>query len=477
MPQNQNNMNALYKHSIFGLFVVLFLSACGIIDHYEAPKVSDKTAETLFRDHSTKDSSSLADVSYRTFFQDELLQQYIDEGLKNNLNLQIALQNIAIAQASFKQSKQALLPSLYVDPNVTLSKQSKAALNLPPTVNINLRTTTVQLPVGTSWELDVWGKLASAKRSAFASYMQTEATVQATQTQLVATIASYYFQLMALDKQLSITEQTIALRQKDVEALRAMKEASLINGANLAQNEANLYAAEVSLPALRMTIRETENALSVLLGRTPGELPRNTIDQQTFTVDMATGFPLLLVQNRPDVAAAQFRFQSAFEATNVAKASFYPSFNITGRTGLAALTTNTLGANAFFASLVGDLMQPIYNKGVNRANLKRAQAQQQQAQLQFQQQLLVAGSEVSNALFSYETAKEKQTKRELQIKALEQSVSFTKELLTYGSNTNYTDVITAEQSLLNAQLSGVSDQLQQHLALIELYRALGGGKE
>lgn len=461
--------------TIFALAMVL--SACKIIQPYQKPTSNSNVEKALYREHTATDSSSLAMVSYRQFFKDELLQKYIEEGCKNNLNIGVALENIAIAQASFKQSKQALLPSLYVDPNVTFSKQSKAALNLPPTVNINLRTTTVQLPIGTSWELDVWGKLSSAKRSAYAQYMQSTAAAQATQTQVVASIATYYFQLMALDKQLQITEQTIELRKKDVEALKAMKEASMINGANLAQNEANLYAAELTIPELKLAIRETENAMSTLLGRVPGTIERSKLDEQVFDVPLATGYPLQLVQNRPDVAAAQFKFQSTFESTNVARASFYPSFNITGRTGLAALTTNTLGAGAFFVSLVGDLMQPIYNKGTNRANLKRATAQQNQALFQFQQQLLVAGSEVSNALFRYETASNKQTIRKQQITALEKSVDFTKELLTYSSATNYTDVILAEQNLLNAQIAGVNDQLQQQIAVIELYRALGGGKE
>lgn len=468
-------MKAMKKQLIIPIVMLVLVSSCKIVRPYQEPEISQPVQQQLYRDQHQKDTVSIAGIPWKQFFQDSTLQGYIEEGLSNNYSMRTALENIAIAQASFKQSKQALLPSLYFDPNFTFNQQSKAALNFPSTVNIKLRTSTLQLPVGTSWEIDIWGKLASSKRAAMADYLQTEASTKAVQTQLIADIATYYYQLLAYKNQLSITQQTILLREKDVVALREMKSASLINGAALAQNEANLYAASVSIPELQQRIRETENALSVLLGRVPGPIACGNMDEQTETSPLTVGIPLYMIQNRPDVAAAQYAFQSAFESTNVAHANFYPSLTITGKSGLSALTTNSLGANAFFLSLVGDLMQPIYNKGINRANLKRAEARQQQALFTFQQTILVAGREVSDALYAYEICGTRTSIRQKQITALAQSVDFTKELLTNNSATNYNDVITAEQALLSAQLSAVNDQLQKKLALVSLYHALGGG--
>lgn len=464
------------KKSIIYLLIGVFLvSSCKITHRYDAPALGETTEKQLFRDAPNADTTSLGTIPWNQFFQDELLLSYIEEGIRSNPNYLVALQNIAISQAAFKQSKQAYLPSIFADPTVTFSKQSKAAINLPPTVNINLRTTTVQLPIGASWELDIWGKISSAKRAALANYMGTQAAAQATKTQLVAAIAGHYFQLMALDEQLKITEQTIELRKQDVEALKLMQEASMLNGAALALNEANLHAAEVSLPEIKQRIRETENALSILLGRVPGPIVRNTLQEQQLSPVIAIGIPLHLIKNRPDVAACEFEFQRAFEATNVARTNFYPALSLNGRAGLSALTTNSLGVNAFFGTLVANLMQPIYNKGINTANLKRAKAQQEQALLSFQDAVLRAGAEVSDALYAHQNIEERREIRKQQVQALQRAVEYTKELLKYDSKTNYTDVITAEQALLQAQLSEINDQFQQHLALIELYRSLGGG--
>lgn len=460
---------------ILALALTLVLSACKILKPYEKPEVNSKVQQELYREGATTDSMTLATVPWQELFSDVKLQALINEGLANSYDLKLALERVVQSQAVFRQSKQAWLPSLFVDPTVTLNHQSKAALNFPSTVNINLRTTTVQLPVGASWELDVWGKLKSAKRSALASFLQAESSARAVKTQLIASIASTYYQLLALDKQLEITQQTIAMREKNVEAVSAMKDANLVNGTSLAQNEANLYAAKVTIPDIQQAIRETENALCLLIGRVPSGIDRGNIEAQVMYTELKIGLPMQLLANRPDVEAAEMQFRSAFEKTNVARASFYPTISLTGRSGLSALTTNSLFANAFFFSLVGDMMQPIYNRGVNKMNLRTAKSTQQQAFLNFQQTLLTAGNEVSNALYAYNTSLEREEIRLKQIEALQRTVDYTKELLTFSSNTNYTDVILAEQNLLTAQLSGVNDRLLKLTAVIQLYRALGGG--
>jgi multidrug efflux system outer membrane protein len=450
---------------------ILSLSAC-VTTKYNRPEVK---SDNLYRDSKTVDSTTIATLPWRDIFGDAALQTLIEQGIKENLDLKQAIERIKIAEATLAQSRAAFLPSLQGDVSVTDAKQSKAALNFPAGVNINLETQTYRAQLSTSWEADIWGKLSSAKRSAYASLLQTDAAKRAVQTQLIANIANAYYNLLALDKQLAITEQTIKSRTKGVETIKALKEGAVVNGAAVVQSEANLYAAEVTLPDLKRSIREVENALSVLTAGSPGSITRTSLDTQTPYNDLKTGVSAQLLQNRPDVQAAEFSFRAAFENTNVAKTYFYPALTLTASGGLSSLQLKDFFSNAVFYNLVGGLTQPIFAKGQNKARLTTAKAQQQIAFYVFQQTLLTSGQEVSNALFAYQTATQKEETRAKQIASLTKAVDFTQELLRYTSTTNYTDVLTSEQSLLAAQLNGVNDKLQKLQAVVNLYRALGGG--
>lgn len=452
-------------------FSVLVLSAC-INQKYTGPAAN---ADKLYRDQKDADTATIANLPWRDLFSDPTLESLIEMGLAQNLDLKQAIERIKIAEASLQQSRSALLPNLQADVSVTDAKQSRAALNFPPGININLETQTYRAQLSTSWEADIWGKLSSAKRSAYASLLQSDAAKRAVQTQLIANIANTYYNLLALDKQLAITLETIRVRKVNVDAMKALKEAARVTGAAVVQSEANLYAAEVTLPDLRRSIRENENALSVLLANAPAAINRSSIDSQTPFSDLKTGVSAQLLQNRPDVQAAEFAFRASFENTNVAKAFFYPALTLTAGGGLSTLQLRDFFSQSVFYNLVGGLTQPIFARGQNKARLKTAEAQQQIAFLAFQQVLLTSGSEVSNALYSYQTASEKQETRAKQIASLTKAVDFTQELLRYSSATNYTDVLTSEQSLLAAQLNGVGDQLQKLQAVVNLYRALGGG--
>ena len=467
-------MNSSYNKSyiIIGL-TVLSLTAC-VSQKYERPAVN---SNGLYRDNTTTDTTTIADLPWKTLFADATLQTLIQQGLNENLDLKQAIERIRIAEATLYQNRMALLPSLSADLSVTDAKQSKAALNFPPGVNINTETQTYRAQLSTSWEADIWGKLSSAKRSAYASLLQTDAAKRAVQTQLIANIANTYYNLLALDKQLSITEQTVGIRQRDVETMKALKEGAVVNGAAVVQSEANLYAAQVTIPDLKRNIKEAENALSVLLGKGPGAIERSNLDAQQVYSSLQTGVSAQLLQNRPDVQAAEFAFRAAFENKNVAKAFFYPSLTLTANGGLSTLDVKNFFDNSIFYNLIGGLTQPIFNKGQNKARLKTAEAQQQQAFYSFQQSLLTGGQEVSNALFAYQTAAEKETVRARQIASLTKAVDFTKELLRYSSATNYTDVLTSEQSLLAAQLNSINDRLQKLQSVVNLYKALGGGSK
>jgi len=464
-------MKLRYKYSILIGFTILTLNAC-VTKKYERPQVN---SEGLYRDKNTTDTTTMADLPWKTLFSDTTLQSLIQRGINENLDLKQAIERIKISEATLRQSRAAFLPSLQADVSVTDAKQAAAALNFPAGININLETQTYRAQLSTAWEADIWGKLGSAKRSAFATLLQSDAAKRAVQTQLIATIANSYYTLLALDKQLAITEQTIKIRRQDVETMKALKEGAVVNGAAVVQSEANLYAAEVTLPDLKRSIKEAENALNIALAQAPGTVNRTTLDQQVAFSNLQTGVSAQLLQNRPDVIAAEFGFRAAFENTNVAKTYFYPALTLTAAGGLTSLQLSNFFDNSIFYNLVGGLTQPIFAKGANKARLTTAQANQQIAFYTFQQTLLTGGQEVSNALYAYQTAEEKEVTRAKQIASLTKAVDFTKELLRYSSATNYTDVLTSEQSLLTAQLSGINDKLQKLQSVVNLYRALGGG--
>lgn len=464
--------NGSKKGLLAAAALLTIFSACKVSQTYERPNL---ITEGLYRNQQGTDSLNIAARTWQSMFNDPVLKGLIQEGLQHNLDLKNAIENIVQAEAILRQSRLALLPTLDASANVTRAKTSEASLNFRNGVNIRTLTTTHRLQLSTSWEADIWGKLSSAKRAALNSYLQTDAARRAVETQLIADVANTYYTLVALDRQLEITELTLKKRIESVETLRELKEGAVVTGAAVVQAEANRYAAEVTIPDLKLNIRQTENALSVLLGRAPGMIRRNKLaDQQPFA-NVAIGMPAQLLQNRPDVQAAEFALRASLEDVNVARSFFYPALTLTASGGFSNLSLRDFFKNALFYNLVGGLTQPIFAQGANKARLTRAQSIQAQTLNNFQFALLNAGQEVSNALYAYQAAGEKEVSRIRQIEALQKSVAFTEELLRYSSATNYTDVLTSEQALLQAELSGVSDRLQKLQAVVDLYRALGGG--
>lgn len=308
-----------------------------------------------------------------------------------------------------------------------------------------------------------------------ASFLKTEAATRAVQTQLISDIAESYYNLLALDAQLAITKVTLENRKKDQETMKLLKNSAIVDGAAVVQSTASRYEIETTIPDIELYILEAENALSILLGRTTGTIERGSIEEQVSYTDLNIGIPAALLKNRPDIQEAELAFRSAFENVNMAKSYFYPSLTITANTGISSLSLKDFFDNSVFYNLIGGLTQPIFKNGENKARLKINQSLQQQAFYNYKLAWLSAGGEISNALFSYQKAKEKQVSRTHQISALEKWVEFTQALLEYTSTTNYTDVLTSQNNLLSAQLNSVSDKQQELQAVIKLYRALGGG--
>lgn len=457
----------VFTYLMIFLSSVLMISSCKVTQTYQPPAIS---ATGLYRGSVSSDTNTIANLKWSQVFTDAPLQRLIAEGITKNLNLQMAYTRIQQAEAYYSQSRAAFLPTLNANAQVTESK-----LSAVQGFGIRTSATQYQLGLSSSWEVNIWGKLSSARRASLASLMQSGAAAKAVQTGMVASIANYYYSLLALDKQLTITEETVKYWDTTVTTMRALKEAAVVTGAAVVQSEASRYAAEVTIPDLKQNIREIENALSIVLSRPPGNIIRSNIDNQTSVTLLQTGVPAQLLSNRPDVQEAEYNFRYSFEQTNLARTYFYPSLTITGSGGLSSLSIRTFfNSTSVFASIAAGLTEPIFNGRANRTRLEAARAQQQEALLSFQNTLLIAGQEVSDAMSLYQTALDKMMVRTNQLNALQKSVEYSRELLRYGS-ANYIEVIQARQSLLGAELSRVNDHLQQLQAIVNLYRSLGGG--
>jgi multidrug efflux system outer membrane protein len=457
----------LFRFIYITTAMLLLFTSCKVTRPYERPAVS---TSGLFRDVNQADTASIGTLHYTEIFTDTILQRLIAAGIARNPDLRIAYTRIQQAQATFLQSRAAFLPSLDANVGITTSRLSEAQ-----GFGIRTRATQYQIGLSSSWEADIWGRLRSNRRASLANLLQSEAGARAVQTSLVANIANFYFTLLALDEQLAITRQTVVNWDTTVQTMRALKEAARVTEAAVVQSEAQRYAAEVTIPDLLQSIRETENALSILIGNVPDRINRSRLEDQRPLATLQTGVPAQLLANRPDVQQAEFNFRYLFELTNVARTAFYPSLVITGSAGPSALAIgNLFNPGALAASIGAGLTQPIFNRRLNRTRLEIAAAQQQEALLNFQNALLNAGREVSDALSLYQTAVEKRGIRTNQMTALTRSVEYTQELLQFGF-ANYTEVINARQSLLQAELGTINDYLQQLQASVDLYRSLGGG--
>jgi multidrug efflux system outer membrane protein len=460
------------RYFLLAVAGILIAASCKVSQQYKRPNV---TADNLYRDSSATDTNSMANLPWRSLFSDTVLQNLIQEGISNNLNLRTAVLKIAEANATLKEAKAAYFPTLSAGATVTKAKASQAAQTFPAGLGIDLNSTTYQAQLSASWTVNVWGQLSSLKRQAIAQFLESDASKRAVQTALVASIANDYYTLLSYDQQLAITQQTVKNDIQDVETNKSLLKADVVTGAAVVQSEANRYAAEITIPDLESEIRQTENALCILLGRAPGQIKRLTLAEQVPVETLNAGISTQLLKNRPDIQQSEFAFMAAFENTNVAHSYFYPTLTITAEGGFSTLQLKDFFNNSIFYNLVGGLTQPIFNQGQNKARYRIANAQQLEAFNTYQQSILTAGQQVANDLFSYKQAVKKADLRKKELDALEKSVDYTKQLLTYSSATNYTDVLTSEQSLLAAQLAGVSDRLQQLQAVVNLYTDLGGG--
>ncbi len=446
------------------------LSSCGIYNKYERPDVNvsgivrDVTSATDTL--AVTDTTSFGNLPWRNVFTDPQLQSLIEQGLAHNTDLLNAALNVKMVEAQLTAAKLAFVPSFTFSPQGTISSWDG-----------NKATKTYSLPINASWSIDLFGNLLNQKRSAQMALLATKDYQLVVKTNLIANIANAYYTLLMLDKQLEIVDNMTTLTKDTWDMMKLQKELNNAKETSVQSAEANYYSVLAQAADLKRQIRETENSLSLLLGQPAQTIARGKLENQSLPTEFSTGVGIQMLNNRPDVHYAEMTLAQCFYDTQAARSKFYPNITISGS---GAFTNNSGGGivnpGKWLLQAIGSLVQPIFQNGQLVAGLKVAKAQQEQAFNTWQQAVLSAGSEVSNALVLYNSSDEKSKLEQKQIESLTKNVQYTKDLFSMGSST-YLEVITAQQSLLNAELSKVQDDFYKMQAVVNLYYALGGGRE
>lgn len=446
------------------------MSSCGIYNKYERPDVN---VEGIVRDVTSNtdtlavtDTASFGNLPWRSVFTDPQLQTLIERGLEHNVDLLNAALNVKMVEAQLMAAKLAFVPSFTFSPSGTISSWdgSKA-------------TKTYSLPINASWSIDLFGNLLNQKRSSQMALLATKDYQLVVKTNLIANIANAYYTLLMLDKQLEIVDNMTTLTKDTWDMMKLQKELNNAKETSVQSAEANYYSVLAQAADLKRQIRETENSLSLLLGQQAQAIPRGKIEDQSLPTEFSTGVGIQMLNNRPDVHYAEMTLAQCFYDTQAARSKFYPNITISG----SGAFTNSSGAGIvnpgkWLLQAIGSLVQPIFQNGQLVAQLKVAKAQQEQAYNTWQNAVLSAGSEVSNALVLYNSSDEKSKLEQKQVESLTKNVQYTKDLFNMGGST-YLEVITAQQSLLNAELAKVQDDFYKMQAVVNLYYALGGGRD
>ncbi|MFP3595513.1 efflux transporter outer membrane subunit [Chryseobacterium sp. SIMBA_029] len=463
----------IIKGITFSVAILAAVSSCMARKEYERPK--NVVDEKLFRtDMLPSDSTNMADVSWKEIFTDPILQGHISKALENNLDIRIALQSITSAEAYLKQSKAAYEPTLTVGPGYTFQTQS---LNTQTGKLFGDRRYINQIDITASigWEADIWGKLKAQEKAQLATYLGTVAAHKAVKSDLVASVASAYYQLLTYDAQKRIIAETIAVREKNLETTKALKLSGTVTEVAVQQSEALVFNAKSLLIDTDTQIQLLENTMSLLMGVPSNSIERSTLESQNIPIDLKLGYPAQLLANRPDVMRAEYNLMNAFELTNSAKAQFYPTLKLTGSGGIQSLDIDHLfSVNSLFASVVGGLAQPILNKRAIKTNYDVSLANQETAYLNFRKAVLTAGKEVSDAIRVFSVQDSYIDLKRKELDAYKKSVDYSQELVNYGM-ANYLEVLNASVNSLNAELNISNAEYSKMKAGIDLYQALGGG--
>lgn len=452
------------KQIIIAAVVLILTGSCSTYKKYSRPE--EVSTNNLFgEDVAVTDTFTAASIPWHEFFTDSKLRTLIDTALENNSDLRIASLRVEQAEATLSAARLAYLPGVSLNPQGGISSYAG-----------DKAVKTYSLGLSADWEIDISGRITNEKRGAFANLQQQKSYQKAVTTQLIATVANSYYNLLALDQQLSISQKSLEAWDEIIRTLEVRKTVGEGHQASIAQAKASRLEVENTVLSLSQQIKTQENSLCTLLGWTPRRIDRSELKSQIFPDDIAVGVPLQLLDNRPDIRQAEYALQSAFYSTNVARSAFYPSLTLSGTIDW----TNNSGATIanpgnWLLNAIGSLVQPLFNRGRNVANLKIAKAQQEEALITFQQKLLEAGAEVNDALSQWQNAEQRLNVSARQIEALEDAVKSTRLLMTYSESSSYLEVLTAQQTLLSAQLTETQETFDKIQGVIKLYHALGGG--
>ena len=450
---------------------LLLLASCGLYNKYERPDVN---TAGLFRDVQsdvdtlvTNTDENFGNLPWREVFTDPQLQALIEKALENNTDLRNAALNVQMMEDMLKVAKLAFLPSVAVAPQGTISRVMTDGASA---------SKTYQLPISASWNVDLFGNILSQKRSAQIQLLATKDYRVAVQTSIICGIANLYYTLMMLDEQLAIVTDMEGLVKETWDMMKLQMNLGRARSTSVQSAEASYYQVQAQGVDLRRQIREIENSMSLLLNEAGHRIDRGTFYNQSLPAKFAAGVGIQLLTNRADVHAAEMQLAQCFYDVETARSRFYPNITISGN----AMFTNNLGAvvnpGKWLLSAVGSLTQPIFQHGQIVAGLKVAKAKQEQAFNTWQNTILKAGNEVSNALLAYNSSQDKSVLDEKQVELYKQNVEDTRKLYT-SKGTSYLEVIQAQSSLLNARISKVSDDFSKMQAVVNLYQALGGGSK
>ena len=444
------------------------LTGCGALHSYERPDVNTRG---LIRDNvsltdtlvASADSLNFGNLPWRSVFTDPQLQTLIQQALDNNVDMLNAALNVRMAETQLKLARLAFLPQFTFSPSGTIASWDG-----------NAATKTYQLPIAASWTTDLYGNLFSQKKSAQVQLLGMKDYQVMVQTNIVAAVANMYYTLLMLDKQQEILNDMIGLTKDTWDMMKLQMDLGRARSTSVQSAEANYYSVKAQAVDMQRQIREVENSLSLVLGQPAQTIARGKLENQSLPSEFSTGIGLQLLANRADVHYAEMNLAKCFYDIEAARSRFYPSLTITP----SATFTNNAGAvvnpGKWLLSAVGSLTQPIFMRGQLTAGLRVAEMQYEQAYNSWQNVVLKAGSEVSDALVLYNSSNEKSQLEGKRVETLQKNVEHTK-MLFKNSGSSYLEVITAQQSLLNAQLTKISDDFYKMQAVVNLYNALGGG--
>ena len=459
-------------------FIIFIFYACNVSKDINKP--TPELPQTFRNATANADTASIAAIPWKTFFTDTTLQHLIDSALEKNYDMQLAVKNIESSQLLMKQTKLLYLPEANLQITGGTTRYSDNSLN-GLTANQYLGTKHIEdynASIAVSWEADIWNKIKNRKSIALAQYLQTTEARIAVQTNLIANVSQGFYNLLMLDDQLKIARQNLALNDSTLLVIQLEYKSGQVTALAIQQAEAQRQTAAQLVPQFEQEILIQENALSILTGKLPSSIERNTIlDQVNITDTLSTGVPSSIVGRRPDVKNYELQLDIANANVGIAKANMYPSLIITAQGGVNSFkASNWFNIPAsLFGAVAGSLTQPLFQHKQLQTQFELAKIEREKAVIDFRQSVLNAVGEVSDALAKIEKLKAQKTIAESKVNTLQLAIK-NAALLFESGKANYLEIITAQSNALQSELDLAIIKREQLDAAVELYKSLGGGR-